>query len=153
SPLRRHDIVDVKAGAGATLPVLAETPRPGSYRQTITLAADPALVRLVAGLNYLVAYPFGCTEQRIALASVGLALKPFAPILAAAGLQDRVAADTRNTLRAIEQSIDPDGLVAFWPRGRGNVSLTAWAYGLVVAAEKAGEPVDKTLGERLARVL
>jgi uncharacterized protein YfaS (alpha-2-macroglobulin family) len=153
SPLRRHDIVDVKAGAGATLPALAEAPRPGSYQQTITLAADPALVRLVAGLNYLVAYPFGCTEQRIALASVGLALKPFAPILAAAGLQDRVAADTRNTLRAIEQSIDPDGLVAFWPRARGNVSLTAWAFGFVVAAEKAGEPVDKTLGERLAKVL
>jgi len=153
SALRRHDIVNVPSGASVRLPALAETPRPGSYVQTVTLAADPALVRLVAGLNYLVAYPFGCTEQRIALAGAALALKSFAPILAAAGLRDRVSGDVRNTLRAIEQSIDPDGLVAFWPRARGNVSLTAWAYGFVVAAEKAGEPVDKALSERLAKVL
>ena len=58
-----------------------------------------------------------------------------------------------NTIVAIEQSIDPDGLVAFWPRARGNVSLTAWAYSFLVAAQKAGEPVDKALSDRLATVL
>ncbi|MGA2124985.1 MAG: alpha-2-macroglobulin family protein [Xanthobacteraceae bacterium] len=153
SAVRRREIVDLPAGGSVRIPALAETPRPGSFVQTVTLAADPTLVRLVAGLNYLVAYPFGCTEQRIALAGAALALKSFAPILAAAGLRDRVSGDVRNTLRAIEQSIDPDGLVAFWPRARGNVSLTAWAYGFAVAAEKAGEPVDKALSERLAKVL
>jgi hypothetical protein len=56
-------------------------------------------------------------------------------------------------MRAIEQSLDPDGLVAFWPRARGSVTLTAFAYSLLVAAEKAGEPVDKKLEERLADVL
>ena len=59
----------------------------------------------------------------------------------------------KTTTHAIEQSIDGDGLVAFWPRARGNVSLTAWAYAFLVAAEKAGEPVDKTLLDRLATVL
>ena len=89
----------------------------------------------------------------LSLASAGLALKPFTPILAASGLDKRLSSDVRNTLQAIAQAIDPNGLVAYWPKAKGNVSLTAWAYSFFVAAQKAGEPVDKTLGDRLANVL
>ncbi len=64
-----------------------------------------------------------------------------------------MSADVRATQRAIEQSIDDDGLVAFWPKARGNVSLTAWAYSFLVLADRAGESVDKALTERLSKVL
>jgi uncharacterized protein YfaS (alpha-2-macroglobulin family) len=92
-------------------------------------------VRLVAGVNYLLDYPFACTEQQIALASASLALKPFTPILAATALEGRIAGDVRTTIATIERAIDPDGLVAFWPQARCNVSLTSWAYRFLVAAE------------------
>ncbi|MGO9673674.1 MAG: MG2 domain-containing protein [Methylocella sp.] len=151
--VRKHDILDIAPGASASLPAIAANLRAGSLRRDVTVAADPAVVRLVAGLNYLVEYPYGCTEQRISLASAALALKPFQPLLAASDLDRQVANDVHNTILAIGQSIDPDGLVAFWPRARGNVSLTAWAYSFLVAAQKAGEPVDKSLSERLASVL
>jgi uncharacterized protein YfaS (alpha-2-macroglobulin family) len=119
----------------------------------VVLATDPALVRLVAGTNYLIDYPFGCTEQQIALASASLALKSFTPILEATGLESRISSDVRATIQTIERAIDPDGLVAFWPQARGNVSLTSWAYRFLNAAEKAGEPVDKKLKDRLANIL
>ena len=67
----------------------------------------------------------------------GLALKGFSPILAAAGLEERISANVKTTAQAIEQSIDGDGLVAFWPRARGDVSLTAWSYAFLVEAENA----------------
>jgi hypothetical protein len=152
-PLRQRQIVELAPGADLTVPPPDAAVRPGSYARNVTLATDPAVVRLVAGLNYLVEYPYGCTEQRIALASASVAVKPFAPLLAAAGLTNRLSADVRATQRAIEQSIDEDGLVAFWPKARGNVSLTAWAYSFLVAAERAGESVDKALTERLSKVL
>jgi uncharacterized protein YfaS (alpha-2-macroglobulin family) len=117
------------------------------------LATDPALVRLIGGLNYLLEYPYGCTEQRIDLAGSELALRPFAPVLATAGVAERVAADVKSTARSIEETTDEDGLVAFWPHGRGSVSLTAWAYRFLIAAGRAGQPVDKALTERLATVL
>ncbi len=151
--LRKHDILDVAAGASASLPAIADKLRAGSLRRAVTVATDPAVVRLVAGLNYLVEYPYGCTDQRISLASAALALKPFQPLLAASDLNATISNDVHNTIVAIGQSIDPDGLVAFWPRARGNVSLTAWAYSFLIAAQKAGEPVDKTLIERVATVL
>jgi len=152
-PVRRYEIVEIAPGATKTLAGASDEARPGSFRREVTLAGDPALVKLVAGLNALVEYPYGCTEQRLALARSALALKNFTPILSAAGLESRLAGDVRNTIRAIDQSVDADGLVAFWPRSRGNVSLTAWAYSFLASAERAGEPIDKPLADRLANVL
>jgi len=153
SPLRRHEIVEIAPGAALALTPPAETPRPGSYRRDVTLASDPSLVRMIAGMNALVEYPYGCTEQRISLAATELALKPFAPLLAASGVDKRISGDVRATAQAIAQAVDGDGLVAFWPKARGNVSLTAWAYAFLTAAQRAGEPIDKTLIDRLGAVL
>ncbi|MBM3625932.1 MAG: alpha-2-macroglobulin, partial [Alphaproteobacteria bacterium] len=150
---RRFELVEIAPGETRTIAPSGEQSRPGSFRRETVVAADPSLVKLVAGLNALVEYPYGCTEQRLSLARGGLALKSFGPILAAAGLEDRVSANVRSTAQIIDQSIDADGLVAFWPRGRGTVSLTAWAYDFLARAERAGEPIDKTLLDRLANIL
>ena len=153
SPVRTHEIADVPPNGALALAAPTRGARPGTFVRDVTFAPDPALVRLVAGLDALIEYPYGCTEQRIALAWAGLALKPFTPILAAAGLDKRLSADVRNTTQAIAQAIDPNGLVAYWPKAKGDVSLTAWAYGFLTAAKKAGEPIDAALADRLADVL
>jgi len=152
-PTRRFEIVEIAPGETKTLAAVGEAARPKTFARETIVAADPALVKLVAGLNALVQYPYGCTEQRLSLARSGLALKGFAPIIAASGLEGRISENVRTTANAIEQSIDSDGLVAFWPRARGNVSLTAWAYAFLAQAERAGETVDKTLSDRLANIL
>ena len=153
SPVRRYDIVEVAPGATVNLPAAPADARAGTYRRTLAIASDPAIVRLVAGLDALIEYPYGCTEQRISLASAGVALKNFTPIMMSTGLDKRIALDVKNTQTAIDQAVDADGLVAFWPRARGNVSLTAWAYSFLVGAKRAGEPIDEKLAERLAAVL
>ena len=152
-PVREHRIADLAPGQTLDLPPPKAAIRPRSFAGAVTLATDPALVRLVGGLEYLFRYPFGCTEQRISLASSELALRPFAPLLTMEGVKDRVAGDVKATSRSIAEAIDDDGLVAFWPHSRGSVTLTALAYRFLVSAEKAGQPVDKALKERLATVL
>ena len=152
-PTRNYEIVEIAPGETKVIAPAGETVRAKTFSREAIVAADPALVKLVAGLNALVEYPYGCTEQRLSLARAGLAMKSFAPVLAAAGLEDRVSDTVRTTVRQIEQSIDSDGLVAFWPRARGSVSLTAWAYEFLARAQRAGEPVDKALYERLANIL
>jgi uncharacterized protein YfaS (alpha-2-macroglobulin family) len=152
-PTRRYEVVEIAPGETKTLAATGAPSRPGTFSRDVVVAADPSLVKLVAGLTMLVDYPYGCTEQRLALGRAALSLKGFAPILSAAGLQDRVGASVRSAAQQIDQSIDSDGLVAFWPRARGNVLLTAWAYDFLARAERAGEPIDKTLQERLANIL
>lgn len=152
-PTRRYEIVEIAPGETRTFAASGEAARAKTFSRDVIVAADPALVKVVAGLNALFDYPYGCTEQRLATARATLALKAFSPILASAGLQDRVSSSVRSAAQQIDQSIDGDGLVAFWPRARGNVLLTAWAYEFLVAAARVGEPVDATLTERLAAIL
>jgi uncharacterized protein YfaS (alpha-2-macroglobulin family) len=151
--VRHFQMSDIAPGASLSLAGPKDAVRPGSFSRSVTVASDPALVRIIAGLRSLAEYPFGCTEQRIALASSALAVKPFTPILKAAGIEGQIAEDVRFTIRSIGLAVDEDGLVAFWPRAKGNVSLTAWSLMFLSAAERAGEPIDKPLKDRLAKVL
>lgn len=150
--VRERRVSSLAPGAMLEIPP-AVAARPGSYSRSVTIAADPGLVKLVGGLRGLATYPYGCTEQRIALAGAELALGAFAPVLDAAEVKGRIAADVAATVLAIRQATDEDGLVGFWPRTRGNVTLTAWAYGFLVAAKNAGEPVDAGMVERMGKVL
>jgi uncharacterized protein YfaS (alpha-2-macroglobulin family) len=152
-PIKHFEIIDIPPGGSKTVSVPEGDIRPGSLERDITLASDPAVIKLLAGLNALVETPYGSTEQRISLSSAGVALKSFAPLFAASGLDKRIDDDVHNTVLAIGQAVDADGLVGFWPHSKGNVSLTAWAYSFLVAADKAGEPTDKALTDRLANVL
>jgi len=152
-PRRLYEIVEIAPGDAKTLAAVSQGARTGTFSRKATIAADPAVAKLVAGLNALVEYPYGCTEQRLALARAALALKNFAPLLSAGGLEGRVSQSVKSTAQAVEQAIDADGLVAFWPRARGNVSLTAWAYAFLMEARNAGEPVDAALETRLANAL
>ena len=82
---RRYELIEIAPGETKTIPAASEQSRAKTFSRETVIAADPSLVKLVAGLNALVEYPYGCTEQRLSLARGGLALKSFAPILAAAG--------------------------------------------------------------------
>jgi uncharacterized protein YfaS (alpha-2-macroglobulin family) len=107
----------------------------------LLVSNEPALVRLYAGLDYLQNYPYGCTEQRIALARAELAAQDFAGVMDQDGL-DRTRQDVNQTLTWITNATDGNGLVAFWPGDQGYVVLTAWAVDFMVEAQKAGYNVD-----------
>jgi uncharacterized protein YfaS (alpha-2-macroglobulin family) len=151
--VRARHLLQVSANSAAELPALPTDVRPGTLSAPLTLASDPALARTVGALDYLFAYPFGCTEQRIALASSELAVLPFAPLANMDGLNARVGTDVAAALAAIAQAVDDNGLVGFWPHTRGLVTLTAWSYELMVRAEAAHLPIDTALRDRLAEVL
>jgi hypothetical protein len=49
--------------------------------------------------------------------------------------------------------VESNGLVAYWPGGRGYVSLTAWVLQFFVEAEEAGFPIYEELKEVFIRAL
>ena len=140
-------------GALQTIKPLAENARAGTYHRSVIVAADPLLVRIVGGLRFLLDYPFGCTEQRLALAGAELELKPYAPILNAAGVRDRMTQDVTSTLAEIAANTDQDGLIAYWPHTSGSVLLTAWSYEFLVQVGRAGLTTDKAMRARMQKVL
>ncbi len=141
-------------GAGPLMiPPPPEPLRPAPYQRRVTLATDPEIVRLIAGMNFLLRSPTGGTEQKMAAASAELALLPFTPLIDAAGLQNRLSNDVADAFKAIKRATDDRGLVAFWPGVSGTIWMTADAYRLTVAAARLGLPVDKAMADRMATVL
>ncbi|MBD3308748.1 hypothetical protein GF339_20230, partial [candidate division KSB3 bacterium] len=133
-----------------SLPLLApeEVARPGSISQKILLTYEPALIKMLAGLNYLAAYEHDCTEQRISLLLPELALKHLWHTI---GMNDRstqIKETMEETFRYLERVQHPNGLFSYWPGSRGYVTLTAYVVEFLLAAKAQGYHFQEDLMTR-----
>ena len=138
-------LTDLADGQPFTIPGIDDPVRAGTLRRHVLLSSQPGLLRMAAGLDYLQAYPFGCTEQRISLARAELALHKFRDTLMLGGKLDRLDRDVKDTITFVGKATNDSGLVSFWPGSRGYVFLTAWAVQFQVEARDAGYPIDDAL--------
>lgn len=127
--------------------------RVGSLRRQVWVSTQPALLQLVAGLEALRQYPFGCAEQRISRVRAELALSRLQNLLQLDPSTlplDTLLSQTGEYLRSTQ---DAGGRVAFWPGSPGTVTLTAWSLELLVEAKAAGLSVDTALRDKLISTL
>ncbi len=154
--IRRQRLGVLEPGVSWPLPEPDGAVRPGSFVRRILVAEDPAVVRMAAGLSFLAAYPYGCTEQRIAQTRGRLALDRLQDRLGRDEGGDTIAESIAATLAWIKQTTTENGLVAYWPGGRGYVVLTAWAVELMTEVRAVGswaEPAHEKLYLRLLDAL
>jgi alpha-2-macroglobulin len=144
---------ELAAGGSLELPALPEPARPGTVRRSVLASDQPALVRMAAGLDFLLAYPYGCTEQRLSRARAELALTRLRDLLKSTGDDERLRRDVADTLDWLARAVGSDGLVGYWPGSKGYVSLTAWSLEFLVEARAAGYAVDEKLWTTLSRSL
>lgn len=149
----RRVLKDVDASAPLVVPALTEAAREGTLRRTVMVSSQPALVRMAAGLDFLLQYPHGCTEQQVSRARSYVALRRFRTALKAGPGDKEVDRAVKDTMAWIPTVVDGEGLVAYWPGRPGNVSLTAWSLQFLLEAKDAGFPVDPALVGRLTTVL
>ena len=115
---------------------------------------DVNVLNMMSASSFLAAYPYGCTEQRIAKATGGLALKKFADVFGWQGLGfERLLDGVDETLAWIAKHRDANGLVGYWPGSEGVVSVTAWSLQFVVTAREAGHEIPEALELDLVRTL
>ena len=150
--LTRRQLLDIAPGQSAEVPALEEEARAGSLQRSILASSQPALVRMAAGLDYLLAYPFQCTEQRVARARAFLAMKAFNERLQQEDPKE-IQRVVDETIAWVPGVIDGNGLVSFWPGSTGYVAVTSWVTEFLVEARKAGFTVDAALLDRLTTTL
>jgi uncharacterized protein YfaS (alpha-2-macroglobulin family) len=138
----------LKAGETVPFPVPDEKARPGSVVQSLVLTQEPALLRLLAGMNMLMEYEHLCTEQRVSQSFPAVALK---------GVFDRIGLERElpeskalltDAFTYLESTLRPDGLYGFWPGSRGYVGLTAYVVEFLVQAKASGFEFEEPLLER-----
>jgi uncharacterized protein YfaS (alpha-2-macroglobulin family) len=144
-PVDLRILADLSSGQPVTIQEIAEPFREGTFQRNVLLSSQPALLRMAAGLDYLQAYPYGCTEQRISLARAELALHKFRDTLMLGGKLDRLDRDVADTIAFVAKATNESGLVSFWPGSRGYVFVTAWSVQFLVEARDAGYRIDEEL--------
>lgn len=152
-PVSLRQLTDLQPGQPVTVPAVTDTIRQGTLKRVLLLSSQPALLRMSAGLNYLQAYPYGCTEQRISMARAELAMRRFNDVLLLDGALGRLDKDVADTMDEIGRATNDAGLVGFWPGSRGYVFLTAWSLQFLVEAREAGYTVKAEQVDKLTSAL
>ena len=160
--LARRSITDLMPGEPVALPAVEGEARPGTVVREVLISSQPALVRMAAGLSFLLEYPHGCTEQQLSRARSHLAMRKFDHLFspgaptdsgASGQVNDPIQRAVDGLLVWIPQVVDSNHLVAYWPGSRGYVSLTAWTVQFLAEAKDANFNVDPELFERLVESL
>ncbi|MCP4471399.1 MAG: alpha-2-macroglobulin, partial [Gammaproteobacteria bacterium] len=152
-PVTTRKVLALSNDQAQTLDAIIERTRPGTLRRSLLISNQPGLLHMASGLNYLLEYPHGCTEQRLSRARAVLASSRFDELLNKtldSDMRDKIVADT---LAWIEQVVDENGLMSYWPGSKGYVSLTAWSTMFIIEAQKAGYPIDEALLDNSLRAL
>jgi len=152
-PVSVRSLVELAEGESLELPALKNQPREGTLRRTVLASSEPGLVHVASGMDFLLQYPHGCTEQRISKARSYLAMGQLNRLIHLERSPEDVDQAVRGTLNWIGDAVDPHGLVGFWPGSDGNTWLTAWTVLFLVDAQEAGYPVDEAVMAQLLRSL
>ncbi len=142
---RLESFVPVTPEATIFFPTLDEDPRLGTVHQFLMLTYQPALVRMLSGLDYLAGYQYDCTEQRISRLMPELALKE---LLDQIGRGDRtkvIDLSMREAFTYLEGVLQSNGLYSYWPGSDGYVSLTAYVVEFLLMAKAHGYEFDEEL--------
>jgi uncharacterized protein YfaS (alpha-2-macroglobulin family) len=152
-PVVERSLRELAAGERFELDALADDARPGTLRRSLLASSEPGLVHVASGMDFLLRYPYGCTEQRISKARSHLALGELGRLVHLDSTPEEVDRAVNDTIAWIGDAVDRHGLVGFWPGANGNTWLTAWTVLFLVDAQEAGYAVDPGLMATLVRSL
>lgn len=149
----KRAIAELSPSAPFAIPAVAEKTRPGTLTRSVLVSDQPGLIKMAAGLDFFMHYPYGCTEQALSRARVYMALRKFRTLLKQEGSDKDMKRAVNEVLTLIPTVIDGSGQVAFWPGSRGYVSMTAWTVQFLVEAKEAGFAVDEKVLAQLMNSL
>ncbi len=152
-PISERLLHELAEGESLEIAALGSEARPGTLRRTVLASGEPSLVHVASGMDFLLQYPYGCTEQRLSRARAYLALGQLSRLIHLERTPEEVDKVVNATLAWLGDNVDDHGLVSFWPGSRGNTWLTAWTVMFLVDAQEAGYPVDAGLMNDLEHAL
>ncbi len=149
----KRKIAELKPSEPFIIEAVNEKVRPGTLTRSVLLSDQPGLIKMAAGLDFFMHYPYGCTEQQLSRARVYMALRKFRTLLKQEGSDKEMKRAVSEVMNLIPTVIDGNGQVAFWPGSRGYVSLTAWTVQFFIEAKEAGFTIDEKILTQLMNSL
>ncbi len=140
----------ITGGSSKTIVIASNRFMPGSVDYQLVVSKSPAL-ELGDQLNYLIQYPYGCTEQTISAAFPQLYFSSLADAMKK-NIQSTATsvANINEAIRKIKMRQLYNGAITLWDNeGTANWWVTAYATHFLLEARKAGYDVDNGLLETM----
>jgi uncharacterized protein YfaS (alpha-2-macroglobulin family) len=147
-PVRKEVFKNIAPGQTLDAPEIPGQARQGSIRRSILVTDQEAILKMIAGLDYLYSYPYGCTEQRVSCAYPLVALKSLFDTFHMQPNAGKTKEVLDGTFDYLEKTLQPNGLYSYWPGGKGYVSLTAYVVSFLSEAKRAELPFAPKLIEK-----
>jgi uncharacterized protein YfaS (alpha-2-macroglobulin family) len=139
----------VNGGTTQTLPVKTNDFIASSVKDELLVSKSPA-IELAKYLDYLVTYPYGCTEQTVSAAFPQLYYGDMADMLHLNKFSASANANIQEAIRKIKMRQLYNGAVTLWDgEDSENWWCTIYAAHFLLEAQKAGYDVDKSLIETM----
>lgn len=140
----------INAGASQNIAIAANRFMPGSVNYQLVISKSPAL-ELGDQLNYLLQYPYGCTEQTVSAAFPQLYFGDLADAMKKNKSSTVTSvANINEAIRKIKMRQLYNGAVTLWDNeGTANWWTTVYAAHFLLEARKAGYDVDNSLVETM----
>ncbi len=152
-PVKTLLATNLAPGQNLTIPALEYQPRPGTLKQDLLFTYERALLSAIAGMDYLLEYPYGCLEQKLSKAFSAILLQKIYTQFGLTNLNPKTSEIFTEVMETIDQSRLPSGLYAYWPGSQGYIYLTSYVLEFLILAREAGFNVPGEKIENAKRVL
>lgn len=156
--LSRRAVSSLSSPAGSLAPLSARHTFPATadaaWRQTVIRVTPSPAGALFEGLEYLLDYPYGCTEQTMSGLLPNLAAAQAVDQLGLTGAIDRnaLAARVRSGLERLKRMQQDDGGWGWWSGGDVDPYLTAYVMWGFHIARSSGFPLGQEYFEGMGRL-
>jgi hypothetical protein len=134
-PVTRQTMALLTADSSFAFEGITEPLRDNTLTRNILAFDELPLLKILAGLRYLIEYPHGCVEQKVSRTYPSLAYRD---IWRQAGIDDpdpKLDRYVNETLALLRRCQDDNGLIGYWPGDKGTVHLTAYAVEFMATVE------------------
>ena len=144
---------ELSGNVEAAFPGPDEPAQPGTLSRKLFVTREPAIAKIVAGLRFLSAYEYGCTEQQVSRFYPSVALERLYENGMLPSWYRESGGDFASLFTYLESALGEDGLYSYWPGSTGYVYLTAYVVEFLADAKAAGVNVPDALIERPKKAL
>ncbi len=119
--------------------------------RNIMVSDQVYLLKAISGMNALISYPYGCTEQRVSQSYPSLAYREIWNRFGLESPDPKLQFRIQQTMEYLQKVQSSDGLYGYWPGSRPYVYLSAYVLEFLSEVKRANElyksnyPFDETM--------
>jgi uncharacterized protein YfaS (alpha-2-macroglobulin family) len=136
----------IAKGKDFTWKNLPQKVRDNALFRNLMVSDQIYILKALSGMNSLISYPYGCTEQRVSQSYPSLAYREIWNRFGLESPDPKLHLRVQQTMEYLARVQSSDGLFGYWPGSKPYVYLTAYVLEFLAEVKKANETYKSNYG-------